>query len=61
MKVINDILIYQQNKSIDILTVGCEDHLQKRNTLKGLALQKLVSYSMGNVIGNKSIMKIFEE
>ncbi|MBN1328473.1 MAG: hypothetical protein JXA54_03265 [Candidatus Heimdallarchaeota archaeon] len=61
MNAINYEPFRQQTKSIDIVTVGCENHLQKRNTLKGLALQKLVSYVMGNSNENKSIMRIFEE
>jgi len=61
MNVINDKSFVQQTKNIDILTIGCEDHLQKRNTLKGLALQKLVGYTMGSNSEDNSIRKIFEE
>ena len=46
---------------VDIITIGCEDSLQKRNRLKGLAMQKLVKEVMTNKIDDSSIGKILEE
>ncbi len=52
--------IFQSFKVNDIVTIGCEDHLQKRNTLKGLAMQKLVCHSLGSENENDiSLRKIF--
>ncbi|NHJ86539.1 MAG: hypothetical protein FK734_13825 [Asgard group archaeon] len=45
---------------VDIITIGCEDQLQKRNTLKGLAMQKIVKLAMKNNSEDKSIKSIFE-
>jgi hypothetical protein len=44
----------------DIVTLGCEDHLQRRNTLKGLAMQKLVHLAMKESKEDTTIKKIFE-
>ena len=43
----------------DIVTIGCEDQLQKRNRLKGLAMQKLVLQVMDNSKDNDSIEEIY--
>ncbi|MHA1185735.1 MAG: hypothetical protein ACTSSK_02500 [Candidatus Heimdallarchaeota archaeon] len=45
----------------DIITIGCESQLQRRNTLKGLALQKLVRFIMGNNDEDISVKRIFEQ
>ena len=42
----------------DIITIGCEDQLQKRNRLKGLAMQKLVLQVMENKKDNDSVSEI---
>ncbi|MHA1211145.1 MAG: hypothetical protein ACTSSH_01675 [Candidatus Heimdallarchaeota archaeon] len=55
------ITILQQKRKADIVTVGCEDQLQKRNTLKGLAMQKMVRYTMGKKEEDISVKRIFEE
>ncbi|MFW9923344.1 MAG: hypothetical protein ACFFDW_08680 [Candidatus Thorarchaeota archaeon] len=46
---------------VDLVTVGCEEQLQKRNRLKGLAMQKLVKEVMLKKKEDISIKKIFEE
>jgi len=42
----------------DIVTIGCEDQLQKRNRLKGLAMQKLVLEVMDSRKNDDSIAEI---
>ena len=43
----------------DIVTIGCEDQLQKRNRLKGLAMQKLVLQVMDDSKDKDSIEEIY--
>jgi len=50
-----------QTAKADIITIGCEDQLQKRNTLKGLAFQKLVRFVMGTSDEDCSVKRIFEQ
>ncbi|MGC9777796.1 MAG: hypothetical protein HZR80_00975 [Candidatus Heimdallarchaeota archaeon] len=50
-----------QTAKADILTIGCEDQLQKRNTLKGLAFQKLVRFIMRTSDEDCSVKRIFEQ
>ncbi|MHA1434674.1 MAG: hypothetical protein ACTSO7_12605 [Candidatus Heimdallarchaeota archaeon] len=50
-----------QSSKADIVTIGCENQLQRRNTLKGLALQKLVRYTMKTSEEDISVKRIFEQ
>lgn len=45
----------------DIITIGCENQLQRRNTLKGLAMQKLVKLAMKHTDEDISVKRIFEK
>lgn len=46
---------------VDIITIGCEEQLQKRNRLKGLAMQKLVKLIMAVKRDDISLQRIFKE
>ncbi len=50
--------INKAHPDADIITIGCEDQLQKRNRLKGLAMQKLVLEVMSARKNDDSIAKI---
>lgn len=50
-----------QDSKADLITIGCENQLQRRNTLKGLALQKLVRFIMESNEEDISVKRIFEQ
>ena len=54
-------IITSRKSKADIITIGCEDHLQKQNVLKGLALQKLVKYLIGETQEDISVKRILEQ
>ena len=50
-----------QTSKADIVTIGCDSQLQRRNALKGLALQKLVRFIMDTNEEDISVKRIFEQ
>jgi hypothetical protein len=52
---------FQKFSNKDIITIGCEDQLQRRNTLKGLAMQKLVQLAMKSSEEDITIKRLFEQ
>jgi len=50
-----------QTSKADIVTIGCDSQLQRRNALKGLALQKLIRFIMDSNEEDISVKSIFEQ
>ena len=60
-RIARSFIVDDPQPEVDIVTIGCEDQLQKRNRLKGLAMQKLVRDIMPSSKDDISIKRIFEE